>query len=222
MAKFTSVKVNIKLPYIGGVEGTWEPDESERKAAWEMYVELITRISVAELRPEEGLLREALSSLHTLFDTTRKILRKYGPSIAQPKGKNILSFGYLAVTILNVVLRPVLAKWHPLLLDYENTKETFVSPVEHEQKWDKNEELRKVLNDVRDILIQYANLLAQVANVPSLIIQRTHYPKNSLNMVGATRISPTGKLLTGIIYDKKPFILRGQFRNIAYYGKGKR
>jgi len=174
MAKLTSVKVNLNLPYIGGVEGTWEPDESERKAAWEMYVELVTRISVAELRPEEGLLREALSSLYTLFDTTRKILRKYGPSIAHPKGKDNLSFGYLAVAILNVVLRPVLAKWHPLLLDYENTKEGSVSSVEHEQKWDKNEELRKVLNNVRDVLIQYANLLAQVADVPSLIIQRTH------------------------------------------------
>jgi len=170
MAKLTSVKVKLKLPYIGGVEGTWEPDENERKAAWEMYVELITRISVAELRPEEGLLREALSSLHTLFDTTRKIMCKYGPSIAQPKGKDNLSFGYLAVAILNVVIRPVLAKWHPLLLDYENTKESSVSPVEHEQKWDKNKELRQALNDVRIGLVEYAKLLADVSRVPSLII----------------------------------------------------
>lgn len=173
MAKLTSVKVSLKLPYIGGVEGTWEPDESERNAAWEMYVELITRISVAELKPGEGLLREALSSLYTLFDTTRMILRKYGPSVAQPKGKDKLSFGYLAVAILNAVLRPILAKWHPLLLGYESAKESPVSPLEHERQWDKNEELRGVLNDARSVLIEYANLLAQVTNVPSLIIQRT-------------------------------------------------
>ena len=49
MVKFTGVKVSLNLPYIGGVEGTWKPDESERNAAWEMYVELITRISVVEL-----------------------------------------------------------------------------------------------------------------------------------------------------------------------------
>ena len=170
MAKLTSVKVSLKLPYIGGVEGTWEPDENEQKAAWEMYVELITRISVAELKPGEGLLREALSSLYTLFDTTRMILRKYGPSVAQPKGKAKLSFGYLAVAILNAVLRPVLAKWHPLLLDYESTKESSVSPLKHERQWDKNEELRGVLNDVRGVLIEYANLLAQVIDIPSLII----------------------------------------------------
>ena len=173
MAKLTSVKVSLKLPYIGGVEGVWKPDESERDAAWEMYVELITRISVAELKPGEGLLREALSSLYTLFDTTRIILRKYGPSVAQPKGKDKLSFGYLAVAILNAVLRPVLAKWHPLLLDYESTKESSVSPLKHERQWDKNEDLRGVLNDVRGVLIEYANLLAQVIDIPSLIIQRT-------------------------------------------------
>lgn len=173
MAKLSSVKVSLKLPYIGGIEGTWEPDENERNAAWEMYVELITRISVAELKPGEGLLREALSSLYTLFDTTRKILRKYGPSVAQPKGEDNLSFGYLAVAILNVVLRPVLAKWHPLLLDYESAKKSSVSLLEHEKQWDKYEELRQVLNEVRGMLIEYANLLAQVADVPSLIVQRT-------------------------------------------------
>lgn len=169
MAKLTSVKVKLQLPLIGGVEGTWEPDESERNAAWEMYVELITRISVVELKPEEGLLREALSSLYTLFDTTRKILRKYGPSVAQPKGKDNLSFGYLAVTILNVVLRPILAKWHPLLLDYESTKDSSVSPLGHEKQWDKHDELRQVLNNVHIVLTEYANLLARVVGVPSLI-----------------------------------------------------
>lgn len=177
MAKLTSVKVSLKLPYIGGIEGTWKPDKSERRAAWEMYVELITRISVVELRPDEGLLREALSSLYTLFDTTRVILRKYGPSIAQPKGKNNLSFGYLAVVILNAVLRPVLAKWHPLLLDYESIKESSISPLEHEKQWGKYEELRQVLNDVRNELIEYANLLAQVAKIPSLIIQKDKKPQ---------------------------------------------
>lgn len=173
MAKFTGVKVSLTLPFIGGVEGTWKPDESERNAAWEMYVELITRISVVELKPDEGLLREALSSLYTLFGTTRTILRKYGPSIAQPKGKDDLSFGYLAVAILNTVLRPVLAKWHPMLLDYESTRSGSVSPLEHEREWDKHDELRQVLNDVRGILIEYTDLLAQVAEVPPLTIQRT-------------------------------------------------
>jgi hypothetical protein len=54
MPKLTSVKVALNIPYLGGVEGTWEPDETEQRAAWDMYVELVTRISVVELRPGEG------------------------------------------------------------------------------------------------------------------------------------------------------------------------
>ena len=177
MPKLTSVKVSLTLPYIGGIEGTWEPDETEQNAAWEMYVELVTRISVAELKPNEGLLREGLSSLYTLFNTTREILRKYGPSVAQPKGKDGISFGYLAVAILNTVLRPVLAKWHPLLLDYESIKDPSLSPLEHERQWERYEELRNELNNVRQVLIEYAELLAQVAGVPSLIVERNNGPQ---------------------------------------------
>ena len=76
MSKLVGIKLNLKLPFIGGVEGIWEPDENEKKAAWEMYVELATRISVVKMEYDEGLLREALSSLHTLFNTTRTILLK--------------------------------------------------------------------------------------------------------------------------------------------------
>jgi hypothetical protein len=173
MPRLSSISVSLKIPYIGELKGTWEPDERERDAAWEMYVELVTRISIVELKPEEGLLREALSSLYTLFNTTREILRKYGPSIARAKGKSNLSFGYLAVAMLNAELRPILAKWHPLLLDYENTKQSIISPFEHERKWDRSEESRNVLNDARKVLIQYADLLAKVAGVNSLISEQT-------------------------------------------------
>jgi len=164
MPKLESFSVSLNLGAFK-IGGTWKPDDEERKAAWEMYVELITRVSVQELRPEEGLLREVLSSLYTLFDTTRKILRNHGPSVAQPKLSGNLSFGHLAILILNYSLRPLLAKWHPLLLDHEKTKKKSVSPLEHEKKWDKYEELRGEINRVREELNEYANLLAKVANV---------------------------------------------------------
>lgn len=166
--KLNRVNVSLTLPYFGKIEGTWDPDESEQKAAWEMYVELITRISVVELSPDEGLLREALSSLYTLFDTTRSILRKYGPTVAQPKKENNLSFGYLAVAILNAVIRPLLAKWHPLLLSYENKRPQDISIVEWERNWEYEQKLREEINAVRLTLIKYANILAKVAKVPPL------------------------------------------------------
>ena len=59
----TKISVELSLPYLSKISGEWEPDENEREAAWELYVELITRVSVVNLGPEEGLLRESLSSL---------------------------------------------------------------------------------------------------------------------------------------------------------------
>ena len=43
MPKLVNVKLDLKLPGIGGVAGTWEPHESEVGAAWELYVEMVTR-----------------------------------------------------------------------------------------------------------------------------------------------------------------------------------
>jgi hypothetical protein len=170
MRKPDIVEVSVKLPFgLGGLKGTWEPDDSERTAAWEMYVELVTRVTVIELGPEEGLLREALSSLYSLFGTTRAILRQHGPTVAQAKGKGTYSFGRLAVIILNEVLRPVLAKWHPLLLDYENSRPPGKSQSEYERDWPKAAELRGVLAELREPLGQYAALLAEVAGVPPLV-----------------------------------------------------
>lgn len=161
-----SVTVGIGLPFgLGKIGGVWTPDDAQRNASWEMYVELVTRISVAQLGAEEGLLSESLASLYSLFGTTREILRKYGPKVAKVSGRADQSFGSIAVAVLNRVLRPVLAKWHPLLLDYEATRSGGTSQAEWERAWSRNPELRDVLDEVRGTLVQYADLLAKVAQV---------------------------------------------------------
>jgi hypothetical protein len=173
MAELNTVAVDLALPEVGNISGTWIADIREQQAAWEMYVELVTRIAVVELRPDEGLLREALSSLYTLFAETRRILHEFGPDVAQPKGESDVSFGYLSVMVLNTVLRPVLAKWHPLLTDYESMRDGQTPPMEYEKSWDRYEELRRVLNeDVRSYLADFAKLLADAARVQSVVMDR--------------------------------------------------
>lgn len=167
--RLKTFKVNLKLPYIGGIEGTWEPNKAEFEAAWEMYVELVTRVPIVPLDPNEGILREALTSMYSLFDTTRKILREKGPDIAKPRRQGDLSFGILAVAILNNVLRPILAKWHPLLTDYENARPKDISVVEYERRWERYKELNDEIDKARKPLVAYANKLAEVAGVPSLL-----------------------------------------------------
>jgi len=91
-----------------GIKGKWVADRDQQRAAWEMYVELITRISIQPFPPNEGLLWEALTSLYNLFGETRRILKTYGPGVARPMDGGSVSFGQLAVNVLNVVLRPCL------------------------------------------------------------------------------------------------------------------
>jgi hypothetical protein len=43
-------KVSVNLPFgIGGTE--WEADATERRAAWSLFVELVTRVTIQPLEP---------------------------------------------------------------------------------------------------------------------------------------------------------------------------
>lgn len=166
-AKFNNFKIAVKLPFLG-IEGNWEIDETQRNAAWEIYVELVTRVTTVDLKPEEGILREALTSFYSVFGTTRDILKKYGPVIATPGQKEDTTLGHIAVNVLNKVLRPLLAKWHPILADYENHRPPGVSITEHERKWALAGELRAEINHIKNQLLQYADVLAKVSQVSPL------------------------------------------------------
>ncbi|ROR43392.1 hypothetical protein EDD39_1544 [Kitasatospora cineracea] len=163
-----SVDVKLKL-YVLEISGTWEPNDAERKAAWELYVELVTRIAVVPLNPQDGLLREALGSLYSLFATTREVLRRHGPEVAEPKKDGQYNFGYLSVAMLNFGIRPLLAYWHPVLEDWETQRPTDRSRHDHELAWPRVEELRTSLNNTRHVLAAYADLLASACGVPSLL-----------------------------------------------------
>ena len=164
------VTASIGLPFgLGQIGGEWAPDVAERKAAWDMYVELITRVTVVELAQQEGLLREALTSYYSLFETTRGILKEGGPTLAQASGGGAVSFGHLAVAVLNKALRPLLATWHPVLEDHEQKRPDGVSRLEWERSWDRHDELRAAIAEVRQTLEAYAGLLGEVCDAKSLL-----------------------------------------------------
>ncbi|MEU5429310.1 hypothetical protein AB0H73_27485 [Streptomyces olivoreticuli] len=168
-ARPKQITVRMAIPLLGDITGVWEPVEAERKAAWELYAELATRISTVELGPDEGFLREALSSFYSLFGTTRDILRRYGPDVAPRRGPGQITFGALAVTVLNQALRPLLATWHPRLAAYESLRPADVDPVSYERGWEHTPTLREEVARVREVLVALANALAEVAGSADLL-----------------------------------------------------
>jgi hypothetical protein len=162
MAKQDAVlrEVSVSLPFgIGSAK--WEADPTEQNAAWSLYVELVTRIAVQSLGSEEGLLREALNSLYTLFGTTREILKLAGPKV----GASRHSVGGIAIAVLNDGLRPFMTRWHPALEEWEIQRPDDISKKVHEQHWTEVSQMRQELTELRNDLEKYAIALAKIAGV---------------------------------------------------------
>jgi hypothetical protein len=167
MPTATFKSFSISIPFLG-LSGNWEVDDQQRKAAWEIYVELVTRVTVVELKQDEGIIREAMNSFYSLFNTTREILKRYGPSIAMTAEKSDMTLGHVAIGVLNKMLRPLLARWHPILEAYEKQRPASVSIAEHERKWEHAAALRSEIEKVRQTMISYADVLAEVSEVSKL------------------------------------------------------
>ena len=120
----------------------------DKDAAWEMYIEMLTRIVTQPLPSESGDEKAALDSVHTLFSTTREILRR--------RGRGTIRFSKVAIPILNQVVRPFTAKWH---------KESLSGAFNDERK---RQEFRKELKDLLVDLLNYNRMLAKIAGVEDL------------------------------------------------------
>jgi hypothetical protein len=152
-----AVEFKINLPFgLGDV--TFKPNDVEKKAAWELYVELVTRIATQEMAATEALDREALTSLYRLFTSTRQVLRAAGPTAGLRQG----TLGGVAIDVLNKGLRPFLTKWHPALKSWEATGTA-------EDNWPPREQFRSELAAVGRNLSRYAEVLAAIAGVGNQI-----------------------------------------------------
>lgn len=62
-------------------------------------------------------MNKLLDSIHSIFGTTREILKRYGSSC--------IEFTKISVVILNQIIRPFTAKWHKKSIEkaFENSDE---------------------------------------------------------------------------------------------------
>ena len=105
LEKWDMSGLKIKAPFL---EMEWHPQEADRKAAWELYTELLTRITAETVNPDYADEEAALQSIYSIFPLTRDIIRRHG--------RECFEFTKIAVLILNQVIRPFTSKWHKLQL----------------------------------------------------------------------------------------------------------
>jgi hypothetical protein len=152
-------KLTLNIPWVGSVEVTI--DSAAEKAAWLLYVELKTRIATQALDSNDGLLREALTSLYKIFEISRQILKDAGSDI----GIEDDSVGGIVMNVLNKGLRPFTAKWHPELERWESECHENKSKKAHEEEWIRKDEMRNELEILRTNLEIYTRKLGEVAKI---------------------------------------------------------
>ena len=139
----TSLK--IKAPFL---EMEWNPSEPDKVAAWQLYVELLTRITTQALAVKDGDEKTALDSIYSLFPTTRSIIKE--------NGRGCVEFTKIAVVVLNQKIRPFTAKWHRI-----SFSRGFEDPAERSQ-------FRNELEELQATLRNYTAMLSDMAGVEDL------------------------------------------------------
>ena len=133
---------------VGFLNCEFSPSDPDRAAAWDLYVELLTRVTTQYLPPEDGDEKAALESVHLLFPLTRETLKRHGSGAGE--------FAKIAIPMLNHVIRPFTAKWHKHL----------INGVFNSQKG--CEEFRIELSALQITIRKYTRALSAMASVEDL------------------------------------------------------
>jgi len=137
--------LKVKTPIL---EMDWEPSDPDKNAAWDLYVELLTRITTQRLPIEHGTEAAALESVHKIFGLTRATLKEHG--------RKAEHFTKVAIIVLNQVIRPFTAKWHRLSEQRAFDDETRCG------------EFRKELAELQGQLRAYTKMLSELADVEDM------------------------------------------------------
>ncbi|MEV5489463.1 hypothetical protein AB0L47_15870 [Streptomyces bobili] len=148
-------EVQLTLP---GSVMVFTANTDMRQAALRMFFQASTRVATRPLDDGSGNLREALTSLKTLFDLYREPLESGAAPPPPAKGDSVHE---LVLDILNFELAPFLAKWHPRLSAWEAAHQDEAD----EAAWPENADFREDLKDLQRRLRPYVIGLGNIAGV---------------------------------------------------------
>lgn len=180
--RLTDVKITV--PQFSEFQFT--VTRESQQVAWKLFVECSTRTSSQALHSDTGLLREALSSLYGLFATVRETLKQTQPSKRTGSDPTV---EHLAISMLNIELRPFLSHWHPQLLRWERQH-----PDSSEADWPDNELCRSELAAMQQRLRAYVLAFGRLAQIPNTeqIVDGTFGPE--LTPVAIPAQAPAGEV----------------------------
>ena len=172
-----------------------------------LYVELATRISTQRLHYRSGDEETAVSSLHSLFAKTRKLMEKH------PKATD---FQKAALVFLNDILRPYMARWHGWMTsDRENPGPDGKPVLRFRDEWVRRkfrEELQE-LQPLLDGVCKYLEVLSKGEKPDPLWLKP---PKRS-DACNALKEECDCQLDPGSLGDRIPLKIRHQ---VPLYGAG--
>lgn len=119
--------------------------DADKDAAWELYIELVTRITTQSLDDNEGDEATALNSIYNIFSLTREIIKKYK--------RDCIQFSKIAVIVINQIIRPFTSKWHKISIQGFNEENS--------------KEFRIELKELQVKLLNYTKMLGDLAGVES-------------------------------------------------------
>ncbi|MFK8016853.1 MAG: DUF2235 domain-containing protein [Gammaproteobacteria bacterium] len=123
----------------------WSPNDADKALAWDLLVELQSRIAVQALQDDEGTDKAALESLVSLFGFARESMKRHGVNCSNTSA--------LLLAFLNHRIRPVTSKWH-----LESVKNNW---ADNQSK--SNSEFRDELRSLQSDLALLVNALGQIA-----------------------------------------------------------
>lgn len=147
---------DVQLVVLGS-QMSFKAKTDMRQAAQRMFFQAATRIATRPLEDGTGSLREALTSLKTLFDLYREPLESDSTPPPPTRGDSVYE---LALHILNFELAPFLAKWHPRLKEFEESH-----PDQDESEWSENAAFREELRMLQESLRHYVIGLGEIAGI---------------------------------------------------------
>jgi hypothetical protein len=158
------IELNIQLAGIGTIK--LQPNWEDVQVAHKIWTELVTRKAAIEIDPENDVIVEVYDSWYALFQRMRQLLADV-PSECIRTEKSTQKLVDVAVSTLNLGLRPHLTKWQALFRNWwTNTQEELrnVSPQEHQRKFPQYQELVSEMRLVNQQLIQYASQLKKLVD----------------------------------------------------------